>query len=121
MTAPNRKTEPDKKPADDVAAEETWPKTELTIPEMMDSLNGWEEIAIEEQLKRPIDAMKSNFTVARALIGVHMTREGKKPGVAFAAAMTMSNDDVTKYFTKKSANDDDLLVPSESGKDASKP
>lgn len=121
MTAPNRKTEPATKPADDVATEETWPKTELTVEEMVDSLTGWDELAIEEHLKRPIDGMRSNYTVGRALIGVHLTREGQKAGVAFKAAMAMPNSEVSKYFTKKSANDDDLLVPSESGKDAAKP
>jgi hypothetical protein len=117
MTAPTRKTDT----ADKAAPAPEWPKTELTIPEMMDSLNGWDELAIEEHLKRPLDAMRSNFTVARALIGVHLTREGQKAPAAFKTAMAMVNDDVTKYFTKASANDDDLLAPSESGKEPAKP
>jgi hypothetical protein len=123
MTAPTRKTTEaaEATTATSEPAAETWPKTELTVEEMVDSLTGWDELAIEEQLKKPIDGMKSNYTVGRALIGVHRMREGEKPGVAFKAAMAMPNGDVSKYFTKKTANDNDLLVPTEAGKEAAKP
>ncbi|MEU4391645.1 hypothetical protein [Kribbella sp. NPDC023855] len=122
MTAPSRKTTEaaEATTAASEPAAETWPKTELTVEEMVDSLTGWDELAIEEQLKKPIDGMRSNYTVGRALIGVHRMRAGEKAAIAFKAAMEMPNGDVSKYFTKKTANDNDLLVPTEAGKEAGK-
>lgn len=94
--------------------------TDLVFQEVIDSLNGWDELVIENHLKTPIESIGSNYTLLRAAIAIHLTREGAKEAAAWKQAMEMTNAEVQKYFTPPGKNDDDAMVgpTSESGKGA---
>jgi hypothetical protein len=94
-----------------------------TISEVMESLNGFEEIAISERFGASIGKLADvNETLfMRALVFTDMTRAGMTPGEARNAAMRMRLGEVKNWHLP----DDDDVMPddpdSESGKGGSLP
>lgn len=73
---------------------------ELTANEMLESLTGYDEIAISRAFGRdPLELAESKPTMlARSLAFVHMTREGQSADVAKKAAMELSIRQANDYF-----------------------
>lgn len=78
--------------------------------EMVQSLTGFDEIAIEQAFNKPLDQLaNSNTMLARALVFVDLRREGRNDGQARKDAMGMSIREVLAYFP----DDEDEVMPEE--------
>jgi hypothetical protein len=93
-----------------------------SIEEAMESLTGWDEIAIEKAFGEDITSLlvgKPTMSM-RALVFVDKRREGMKDGEAKSFAMEMKLQDAQAWF-----EDDDEITPDEpvtvAGKDDSLP
>lgn len=86
------------------------------MSEVMESLNGFDEIAIEQAFGAPItDLLETKPTTgARALLFVIRRRDGMKDNEARKAVMEMRLGDVQGYFVDD--EDEDLEPVTESGK-----
>lgn len=119
---------PDPAPAGD---KPKGPVTTATLPETMDSVTGYDEIGIEQNLGTSLEVMAGDdkrgiptqaIKLTRAMIAVHRMHEGDAPAKAWRYALSMRFGDVQQYFTDVPGDDDDTLTPelmSESGKDGS--
>ena len=88
-------------------------QTTQTTDEVLDSLTGFEEVSIREQLGRPVgDFMGEPGMFRRALIFVCKRREGLSEDDARNAVLGMRLLDVLEYFV-----DDGSPAAVESGKD----
>ena len=126
MTAPNRNAAA----LAAVKADQSEPEeyaTTATIAEVMDSVNGYDELGIEQHLGRSLEALSdddspraNNILLTRACVAVHRQHaEGDSPAAAWKFAMTLGLKDLMAYFSPKSADEDmGLEDTSESGKDA---
>ena len=80
---------------------ETPKTTETTLAEIMDSINGYDELGIEKELERGIESLSDNSTLmVRAAVAIHRTREGDKHHVAWKFAMELKMKDLMGYFAK---------------------
>lgn len=123
MTAPAAK-----KAAAAQPAEPTKYVTELTYQEVLDSVTGYDEIGLKQNLHTTFEEIAGTDEVPvneamliRALIGVHRLHEGDTPSKAWKLALTTTRGELRTYFTPPGNNDDDAMVgpTSESGKDGS--
>ncbi|WBQ02941.1 hypothetical protein [Kribbella sp. CA-293567] len=81
--------------------------TELTFDEVLDSLTGYDELAIKSTTDVPLSKMLAADSVhaLRAVIGIHTLRETGKSGskayqAAYKAAMEMPLSQVRQYFAE---------------------
>lgn len=97
------------------------PLSELTPTEMVESLNGFEEIAINKVFGATITALpeKDPTMFARALVFVAIKRQGSNDPEAKAAVLEMPIKAVQDYFEPEADDVDPEDPDSESGKDGS--
>lgn len=94
--------------------------TNVTPDEMFESLNGFDELAIERHFGNTALGLTERHPTMflRALIFVHKNREGLSPTEAHNAAMALSLKEAQAYFS-----DEDEVMPdepeTESGKEDS--
>lgn len=96
----------------------------LSFSDMVGSLTGYEEVAIEERFGEPVGRlMRAALTKAgRALIFIEEQRKGAKPADAYKTAMGMRLTDVNDCFFDEDEDEDDVdpdNPDSELGKGAS--
>lgn len=90
---------------------------ELTSTEVLGSLTGYDELAIEQQFGGPIEGMtKTPSKFGRALVFVLKRREGLKDPAAKKYALDLTMSAVDDHFKP---DEDDELPGSEAGKDES--
>lgn len=96
------------------------PATDMTADEMFESLTGFDEIAIAHHFGSEITALAETKPLAflRALVFVHLTRQGHKPHPEIKQDVQgMSIAQVNGYFTEADEVDpEDPVTPA--GKDA---
>lgn len=80
---------------------------------MVKSLTGWDEIAIEKHFGVPLEDL-SNLRRARAMVFVHLRRQGQDDANAYGIAMGMSIGAADGYFPAP-PEDDSPAVDLESG------
>lgn len=90
-------------------SEPVWDVVEKLDPEeMFKSLNGFEEIAIEQHFRRSASAIAlaaeqgDAFQLMRALLFIAEKRDGMADVDAFRTVMLMRNDDVAERFVEPS-------------------
>lgn len=88
-------------------SENTENGAETTVSEAMNSLNGFDELAIEKAFGSTWESMaeKRPSTLTRALIFVQFRRDGQTDAEAKKAALSMTLGQVQGYF----AQDDELM------------
>jgi hypothetical protein len=94
----------------------TGPVTDITVTEMVESLTGFDEIAIAKHfdgLDPYTDAQTKPILISRALVFVHLRRGNEQRARlsdidAHTAAMTMPMGEVTTYFAD--GEDDDAAI-----------
>lgn len=87
-------------------------ETKLTAEEVLESLTGFDEMAILQHFGRNVSALtEDQSTLARALVFVLKRRDGDSDDTARNLALEMTLKDVTDYFAEESEADE------ESGKD----
>lgn len=93
------------------ATTDTTTASEMTVEEMMESLTGYEEIAIAKAFGSDILALaeKSPTQVGRALVFVVKTREGLDHNKAKHAALSLTLREVDDSF----ADDEDEVMEEE--------
>ena len=75
------------------------PQTELTVPELIQSMTGYDEDAIVERFGKQLEDL-DDAPFTRALIFVaERRREGVKDAAAFATAKSMRRREAKAYFT----------------------
>jgi hypothetical protein len=91
--------------------------TELTQEDMVNSLTGFDEIAITKHMGLDVytDAETKPIGIARCLIFVAERRDGSTDVEARNTAMNMTLKDVQEYFS-----DDDEVTPDEPDTDQGK-
>lgn len=95
------------------------PVADVTIDEITDSITGYDEIAIEDQLKLTFAELaqaRNHFKWYRAHIAIYLVRKGTKAGVAWKTAMSMPQVELQTYFPKSLADPTDLIDESTEGK-----
>lgn len=132
MTAP-KNTAPPVDAATAPTAEPAEPLyvTELTYQEVLDSVTGYDEIGLKQNLHTTFEEIAGDdekpinqALLLRALIGVHRLHEGETPSEAWTRALSATRGELRTYFTP--VDDNDGLVAgeaptSESGKDEPRP
>ena len=75
---------------------------EMTAEEFLDSLTGFDEMAIKKAFGDTITNLSSNdqMMFARALVFIAKRREGLADGPAKNAALEMTFGEVTRYFAE---------------------
>jgi hypothetical protein len=100
-------------------------KTDLSVSEVMDSLTGFEEIAIEKHMAYDIytddEAKARPVLLMRCLVFVLEKRAGLKDTDAMKAAMGMSVKDVNDYFPDTVEDVEPNDPDTDEGKDDSEP
>lgn len=93
--------------------------TKITASEMVESLTGFEEIAIEKHMGIDpyADGERKPLKVMRALVFVRATREGMDAPKAREHAMTLSMGQVQEQFAEDEPEIDSAAPETESGKD----
>lgn len=84
------------------------PLTDETLSDMVMSLTGFDEIAIAkffDGLDPYTDAETKPIPLNRALVFVHLRRQGKTDQAAHAEAMGWSMNRITTYFAEESADE----------------
>lgn len=96
---------------------------DITIEEMTESLTGFDELAIAKHFGMEWMALgeAKPTSLSRALVFVHLRREGKKDGDAYQGAMSMTLREASEYFADAEDDVDPDDPTSESGKDSSGP
>lgn len=85
----------------------------IDAEDMFKSLNGFEQIAIEQHFKARVKTIADDeFALMRALLFVAEKRTGMADGDAFRNVMLMRLDDVTGRFLQPSGDDLDDEDPS---------
>ena len=86
-------------------------KSDMTASEMLESLTGFDEVAIAKHFgAEALElAEKKPTMLARALAFVHMTREGRDAAAARADAMGLSIRQANDYFL----DSEDEVTPEE--------
>lgn len=79
------------------------PKVDLTFTEMTESLTGFDEIAVEKHMGIDpySDGERKPIKAVRALVFVHLTRQGKNAPQAVEEAQSMPMKDVMSYFAEE--------------------
>lgn len=94
--------------------------TDQTLQEALNSLTGYDEIAIAQAFGKDISTLLETPTTAgRALIFVLNRREGRPDKEAKAAAMELPLGDVNAYFSSDDPDPDQPNTPA--GEDDSPP
>lgn len=80
------------------------PRTEKTFDEVIDSLNGYDELAIASATGSSLDTLlqKAKLHAVRCVIAMDIARESEpklKYGLAYKQAMEMPMREVQDYFT----------------------
>lgn len=102
---------------------EQQPRQEMTLNEAVESLNGFDEIAIEKRFGGDITSLLTNHAIraVRATVFVLRRRDGLKDDEAYKASMEMSIREAQDYFP----DEPDEIMPDEPvtevGKDSSEP
>lgn len=100
----------------------TEPITDLTSSEVLESLTGFDEIAIKERFKAPIGELfaEAISTARRALVFVVYKRQENGPKDPYKAAMSLTVGDLDAAFAQGDDDEDDAVAGealSELGKD----
>lgn len=98
--------------------------TEVTFDEFIDSLTGFDELAIKNHTKLPLSKLLASdeLHASRAVIALHKLKEESQPNTpkgyaaAYKAAMEMPFKEVRTYFAEDPADVDPDDPDSESGK-----
>lgn len=73
----------------------------MTAEEFLESLNGFDEIAISQRFGKTVTALANEgdqMTLARALVFVAKRRDGLNDGDSYQACMTLTLREVNEYF-----------------------
>jgi hypothetical protein len=94
------------------------PVADVSMGEITDSITGYDEIAIEDNLKLTFIelAMKRNHMKwVRAHIAIYLFHKGEKAAVAWRTAMTMPQKELQTFFPSD-GDPDDVTDESDAGK-----
>lgn len=99
--------------------------SEITALEMVESLTGYEEIAVERAFGRTVATLTQDkalrLTMARMLVFAHYRRDGMKDPAAKEAALQLTIKEVNEFFVPDVDDDGNELLDEESGKDSTSP
>lgn len=97
--------------------------TDLTQVEAIESLTGYDELAIKQKFGAPIGALfdESISTARRALVFAIYSRQDNGPKDAYKAAMNLTVGDLDRVFGEDEPEVMDDEPVTESGKDGSQP
>lgn len=95
----------------------------LTFEEMSESITGFDEIAVEKHMEIDLyqDGERKPVKLVRALVFVHLRRQGISDTDAKDQVQGMTVKQVNAYFDQNQDLDPDGDADSESGKDAAPP
>lgn len=122
-----------KKPALAAVADDNEPTEYVatkTIAEVMDSLNGYDDLAIEDRLGRSLEQLSddesgkaNSLLLTRACVAKYRQSDcGDNPSAAWKFAMSLGLNDLMGYFPPKSTDEEmGLEDTSASGKDEPQP
>lgn len=92
--------------------------TDLTADEMVESLTGFDEIAVEKHFGADVSALRTRpFSFIRALVFVHQRREGLTDPDARTAALSLTIGDLNGYFAEGPEEIDPEEPDTEPGKE----
>jgi len=89
----------------------------MTASEVVQSLTGYEEIAIEKALGKPIEHLGTESGLLRALAYVTEKRGGSSESDAKRRALSLTRKELETYFS----DDEDEVMPDEPVTDSGKP
>jgi hypothetical protein len=90
------------------------PDDRMTASEFLDSLTGFDELAIAKAFGKPIEDMGGGVSMGgRALVFVVKRRDGMKDAAAYEYAMNLPGSKIDDHFRP---GDDEKLPGSETGK-----
>lgn len=79
----------------------------MPLDELAESLNGWEELAVQKQFGFSIDKFEEHGTIGiRALAYIEFKREGQKDAAAHKAAMDLTLRELVDRYPEMDKDDD---------------
>lgn len=99
------------------------PVAEISMDEVTESITGYDEIAIEENLKITFIELaikRNHMKWVRAHVAIYLFHKGEKAAAAWKTAMSMPQKELQTFFPP-TGDPEDITDESESGKDDGKP
>lgn len=94
--------------------------TDITVEEMLNSLTGFDEIAVSKAFGLDVFTLLDTTTITggRALVFVHKRRQGMSDTEAKAAALSMTVRETDAYFAAEPTEIDAEAPETDAGKDS---